>query len=109
MAETITRLVAYQNAGADVLYAPGLPDMESVRAVCAALSKPVNVLVAGPLAQHTTADFAAAGVARLSLGSILARHVLGHLFNAAAEIHNDGSFSFASVLAGRDQIDQFMC
>ncbi len=107
--DTIARLQAFGTAGADVLYAPGLPDLDAVATVCAAVSRPVNVLVFGALAQHTVADFADAGVARLSLGSVLARHVLAHLFNAATEIRDQGSFSFASVLGGRDQIDRFMC
>lgn len=107
--DTIARLQAFEAAGADVLYAPGLPDLDAVATVCAAVSRPVNVLVFGALAQHTVADFADAGVARLSLGSVLARHVLGLLFNAASEIRDQGSFSFASLLGGRDQIDRFMC
>ena len=67
------------------------------------------MLVVGALTGHTVADFAGAGAARLSLGSVLSRHVLGHLFNAAREIRDEGSFSFASLLGGRDQIDRFMC
>ncbi len=107
--DTVARLQAFEAAGADVLYAPGLPDLDAVATVCSAVSRPVNVLVFGALAQHTVADFADAGVARLSLGSVLVRHVLAHLFNAATEIRDQGSFSFASVLGGRDQIDRFMC
>ena len=107
--ETSARLQAFEAAGADVLYAPGLPDLDAVATVCAAVTRPVNVLVVGTLAQHCVTDFADAGVARLSLGSVLARHVLGHLFKAASEIRDQGSFSFMSVLGGRDQIDRFMC
>lgn len=70
--EIIARLQAYEAQGADVLYAPGLPDMDAVRAVCASVSKPVNILVYGPLAQHSVAEFAAAGAARLSVGAGLA-------------------------------------
>ena len=107
--DTIARLQAFEAAGADVLYAPGLPDLDAVATICTAVSRPVNVLVFGALAQHSVADFADAGAARLSLGSVLARHVLAHLFKAATEMKDQGSFSFASVLGGRDQIDRFMC
>ena len=51
----------------------------------------------------------AAGAARLSLGSMLARHTMAYLFSAAAEMKDSGTFGFASVFAGRDQLDQFMC
>jgi 2-methylisocitrate lyase-like PEP mutase family enzyme len=107
--DTIARLAAFEAAGADVLYAPGLPDLDAVATVCAAVTRPVNVLVVGALAQHSVSDFASAGAARLSLGSVLARHVLGHLFTAASEIQDQGTFSLASVMGGRDQIDRFMC
>ena len=107
--DTIARLVRYAEAGADVVYAPGLPDLDAVRAICEAVPTPVNVLVVGPLTQHSVADFAAAGAARLSLGSMLARHTMAYLFSAAAEMKDSGTFGFASVFAGRDQLDQFMC
>ena len=70
--DIIARLQAYDAQGADVLYAPGLPGMDAVRAVCAAVSKPVNILVYGPLAQHSVEEFAEAGAARLSIGAGLA-------------------------------------
>lgn len=107
--DTLARLNAYAEAGADVLYAPGLRDLETVRAVCAGVTKPVNVLVFGGLARHSIAEFSDAGVARLSLGSILVRHVMAHLAAAADEVRSAGTFEFASVLAGPDQLDRFMC
>lgn len=64
----ITRLQAFEAKGADVLYAPGLPDMNAVRSVCANVSKPVNVLINGALAKHNVDEFADAGAARLSVG-----------------------------------------
>lgn len=107
--DTIARLNRYAEAGADVVYAPGLADLESVAAVCKAVAKPVNVLVYGRLATHDVAAFAEAGAARLSLGSLLARHALGHLHRAASELKEAGTFGFTSVLAGPDQVDRFMC
>ena len=68
----IARLQAFEAEGADVLYAPGLPDLDAVRAVCASVSKPVNVLMLGALARHRADAFAAAGAARLSVGGGLA-------------------------------------
>jgi len=80
----IARLKAFEDAGADVLFAPGLPDMDAVRAVCGAVSKPVNVLIIGKLAQHSVEEFAAAGVARLSIGGGLAWSAYGTLSDAAS-------------------------
>ena len=91
----IARLVAFEAAGADVLYAPGLPDMAAVRSVCAALEKPVNVLVIRGLEQHTVAEFAEAGAARLSVGGALAYAAYGSLAGAQAMI-NDGDFAALS-------------
>lgn len=89
--DIIGRLQAFDDAGADVLYAPGLPDLDAVRAVCAAVSKPVNVLIIGKLAQHSVAEFAEAGAARLSIGGGLAWSAYGTLANATKML-TDGSF-----------------
>lgn len=70
--EIISRLQAFEAQGADVLYAPGLPNMAAVRAVCDSVSKPVNVLIYGALMQHGVDAFADAGAARLSIGGGLA-------------------------------------
>ncbi len=95
----ITRLQAYEAAGADVLFAPGLPDMNAVREICAAVSKPVNVLIYGALARHGVAEFAAAGAARISIGGALAWSAYGTLANAA-EMLSEGRFDCLS--ANRD-------
>lgn len=87
----IARLQSFAEAGADVLYAPGLPDMDAVRAVCASVSKPVNILVIGPLAKHTVADFAEAGAARLSVGGALAWAAYAALAGAQ-EMLSEGRF-----------------
>ncbi|NWG91604.1 MAG: isocitrate lyase/phosphoenolpyruvate mutase family protein [Parvularculaceae bacterium] len=99
--DVISRLEAFEDAGADVLFAPGLPSLDAVRAVCAAVSKPVNVLVYGALARHSVAEFADAGVARLSLGGGLANAAYGALAEIAAAIREGGTFdALASHRAG---------
>ncbi|MFD4370222.1 isocitrate lyase/phosphoenolpyruvate mutase family protein [Streptomyces sp. NPDC058486] len=92
LADTIARLQAFEAAGADVLYAPGLPDAAAVRAVCSAVGKPVNVL-ASP-AMGSVAELAALGVRRVSLGSAFARAALGGLLAAASEVSEHGTFRF---------------
>lgn len=96
--DVIDRLQQFEAAGADVLFAPGLPDMDAVRAVCSAVSKPVNVLVMGKLVQHSVEDFAEAGVARLSVGGTLARIAYGTLADAKTML-TGGNFDCLSVNA----------
>ncbi|MET8755845.1 oxaloacetate decarboxylase [Streptomyces sp. NPDC059104] len=91
--DTIRRLKAYEAAGADVLYAPGLPDAESIRAVCSAVDRPVNVLMTGAL-KLSVADLGDLGVRRVSTGSALSRAALGALVRAAREITGSGTFDF---------------
>jgi 2-methylisocitrate lyase-like PEP mutase family enzyme len=98
--DTIARLQAFERAGADVLYAPGLPSLDAVRAVCAAVSRPVNVLAGGSGAAPSVAALAEAGVARISLGSALSRAALGGLVRAAREILEHGTFGFAADALG---------
>jgi 2-methylisocitrate lyase-like PEP mutase family enzyme len=94
--DTIRRLQAYAAAGAAVLYAPCLPGLEEIKAVCAAMApKPVNVLVGG--GELTVADMAGAGARRVSLGSGLSRVALSAFMAAAREIHETGTFSFAGA------------
>ena len=88
--DIIARLQAFDRAGADVLYAPGLPDLEAIRTVCAAVSRPVNVLV-GPA--FTTAMLREAGVRRISLGGALSRVAFGALQRAGAAMRA-GDFGF---------------
>jgi 2-methylisocitrate lyase-like PEP mutase family enzyme len=92
--DTIARLKAYEAAGADVLYAPGLPDLDAVRAVCHAVGKPVNVLAGGSTAV-TIAALRDAGARRVSLGSALARVALSSTIAAAREIGERGTFEFS--------------
>ncbi|MEU9006512.1 isocitrate lyase/phosphoenolpyruvate mutase family protein [Streptomyces sp. NPDC048551] len=91
--DTIRRLRAYEAAGADVLYAPGLPDADSIRAVCSAVGRPVNVLMTGAL-KLSVADLGDLGVRRVSTGSALSRAALGALVRAAREITESGTFDF---------------
>ncbi len=94
--EIITRLNAFADAGTDILFAPGLPNMDAVRTVCLGVSKPVNVLILGELAKHSITEFADAGVARLSIGGGLAWSAYGTLARAT-EMLNTGSFDCLSA------------
>lgn len=98
--EVIARLQAFEAAGADVLFAPGLPDLSAVRAVCDAVSRPVNVLIYGALARYSAADFAAAGVARLSLGGALAAQAYATLAEQAAALMDSGRFDMLGLRPG---------
>jgi 2-methylisocitrate lyase-like PEP mutase family enzyme len=106
--DTIRRLHAFEAAGADVLYAPGLREVEPIRTVCAALSKPVNVLAGVGSAPLSVEQLAAAGVRRISLGSALARAALGAFLDAAREIKEQGTFTFTSRSASFKDLDPFM-
>ncbi len=99
--DTIRRLQAFSAAGADVLYAPGLPDIRAIRTVCAAVDKPVNVVMglAGPT--WSVAELAQAGVRRISVGGSFARAALGALMRAAEEVRSAGTFTYvAQALPG---------
>ncbi|RUX33914.1 oxaloacetate decarboxylase [Mesorhizobium sp. M2A.F.Ca.ET.042.01.1.1] len=89
--DTIKRLQAFEKAGADVLYAPGIGDVDMVRTICSSVSRPVNVM-ARP--GFTVADLAMAGVKRISLGPWLTNFAYGMLETAAREIQQDGTFGF---------------
>jgi len=91
--DTIRRLQAFEQAGADVLYAPLLPDLAAIKTVCASVSKPLNVLAGRP--QFSVAELEAAGVKRVSLGGLLARAALGAFLRAGREIKDRGTFTFA--------------
>lgn len=90
--DTIARLQAFEKAGADVLYAPGLSTIEQVRTVCQSVSKPVNVL-AGP--DFTVAALAEAGAKRISLGPRVSNFAFGAVERAAREMLEQGTFTFA--------------
>lgn len=90
--DTIRRLQAFEKAGADVLFAPGLPSLDAVRMVCASLSKPVNFMVAIPGKSFSVKELAEAGVRRISLATTLYRAAMGGLVSAAKEIREQGTF-----------------
>ena len=102
LADTIRRLQAYQEAGADVLYAPGLTSLADIRAVVSSVDRPVNVLAfAGAPA---VPQLAAAGVRRISVGSAFSNAALGALVSAARELRDEGTYGFLDLAAtGRAQ------
>ncbi len=101
--DTIRRLIAYRDAGADAVYAPGLTDLEQISRLVRAVEVPVNVLVlpGGP----TVAQLASVGVRRISTGSLLAAAAYGALVEAASELLADGSAPAASGLVSRNTLN----
>lgn len=106
--DTIRRLQAFEAAGADCLYAPGLPDLDAIRTVCQSVSKPVNVVIGIRPKGITIAELADAGVARISLGSALARRAYGALIDASREILGEGSFGEAEAGAPFAEIEALL-
>jgi 2-methylisocitrate lyase-like PEP mutase family enzyme len=103
LADVIKRLQGFEAAGADVLMAPGLPSLEAVQEVCAAVSKPVNFMVGIPGRSWDRVALAGAGVARISLATSLYRAAMDGLISAAAEALEEGTFSFVeSAVSTRD-------
>jgi 2-methylisocitrate lyase-like PEP mutase family enzyme len=92
--DTIRRLQAFEKAGADVLFAPGLPDLEAVRTVCASLSKPFNFMVGMKGRSFSLKELEAAGVRRVSLATSLYRAAMTALIEAASEVKETGQFGF---------------
>ena len=96
-------------AGADVLYAPGLPSREAIKAVCAAIApRPVNVVAGGAAAAMSVAELAAAGVRRISLGGALYRAAFSAFLRAAREMKERGSFAFVAEAATHAELSGFM-
>ncbi|MBB4894202.1 2-methylisocitrate lyase-like PEP mutase family enzyme [Streptomyces olivoverticillatus] len=106
--DTIRRLQAYAEAGADVLYAPGLPDAEAIGAVCSAVDRPVNVLMGGGGPRLSVDELSALGVRRISLGSGLSRAALGAVVRAVREILDDGTFTFVADTLPYAEANGFM-
>ncbi len=92
--ETIERLQAYERAGADVLFAPGLADLAAVSAVCSSISKPFNFMAGIPGKSFPVGELAAAGVRRISLATSLYRAAMTGLLDAASEVLKSGQFTF---------------
>ncbi|MCD5982296.1 isocitrate lyase/PEP mutase family protein [Pseudomonas sp. CDFA 610] len=105
-ADTLRRLEAYADAGADVLYAPGLRTREEVIAVVRAVApRPVNILMGLGGVTLSVADLSECGVKRISVGSSLARAAFGGLYRAAEEIRNYGTFNYAGQALPFDQLN----
>ncbi len=92
--DTIRRLQAFEKAGADVLYAPGLRDLQTIRTVASAVTKPLNVVVGMLEPGISAADLAQAGVKRISVGGALCRLALRHMMDGAREMRERGTFSW---------------
>src|SRR5688500_13435367 len=106
--DTIKRLQAFEKAGADVLFAPGLPDLESVHKVCAALSKPFNFMVGIKGKSFNLAELEAAGVRRISLATSLYRMAMSGLVEAAREVKEKGSFGYLERSLSTPELSTFM-
>ncbi|ACM39589.1 MULTISPECIES: isocitrate lyase/PEP mutase family protein [Rhizobium/Agrobacterium group] len=105
--DTIKRLQAFEKAGADVLYAPGLHDLDTIRTVCEAVTKPVNIVMGMPGATFGIAELSEAGVKRISVGSALARLAFGAFANAAREMKSAGTFRFSEDAMGFAELEGF--
>ena len=106
--DTIRRLQAYQEAGADVLYAPALETKEDIAAVVSSVDRPVNVLMGLRGVQLNLAELSAIGVRRVSVGSSLCRAALGALLRGAREMRERGTFGFAAEAASSSEISAIL-
>lgn len=106
--DTIRRLQAFEAAGADVLMAPGLPDLAAVRAVCAAVSKPVNFMAGIKGRSFTVTELAGAGVKRISLATSLFRAAMTGLLAAATEVRDHGTFNYLDTTLPTPDWNRFM-
>lgn len=105
LGDTIRRLQAYEEAGADVLYAPGLNDVDAIRAVTSAVSKPVNALATPANAHLKLADYAAGGAKRVSVGGTLARVAAAAFLAGAKGMIEQGDFGLAATAASMRELD----
>lgn len=108
LADTIRRLQAFEQAGADVLFAPGLPDLAAVRTVCSAVSKPVNFMVGIPGKSFSVVDLTAAGVKRISLATSLYRAAMSGLLVAAREVQETGTFGYLNQIVTTAELQNLM-
>jgi 2-methylisocitrate lyase-like PEP mutase family enzyme len=106
--DTIRRLQAFEAVGADVLMAPGLPDLAAVRRVCAALSRPFNFMAGIKGRSFTKDDLAEAGVKRISLATSLYRAAMSGLVNAAREVKEHGTFGYVDATMATPELNGFM-
>jgi len=108
MDEAIARAQAFAAAGADVIYVPVPESIDDIARLCAAVDKPVNGLAAGPYLKHSVADFAAAGVRRISLGSAIARATQRLVDDALGAMLEDGSFAPLRHSISGDGVDKML-
>jgi len=94
--DTVRRLQAFVQVGADVVYAPGLPNLDAIRTVCETVEKPVNVVMGLKGSTFTVEELQAAGVKRISVGGAFARAALGAFMRAALEVKEKGTFTFSA-------------
>jgi 2-methylisocitrate lyase-like PEP mutase family enzyme len=106
--DTVRRLQAFDKAGADVLFAPGLPDIAAVRTVCSAVAKPINFMVGIKGKSFSVAELAAAGVKRISLATSLYRAAMTGVLNAASAVKERGDFSFLDTCATTAELNDLM-
>ncbi len=106
--EAIARIKGYEAAGADAVYVPLPGTLADQARVCAATDLPVNALAAGPFTKVTKAQFATAGVARISLGSALARATHRVIYDAAEAMFGDGDFSILGKSISGDTVDELL-
>ncbi len=106
--DTIKRLQAFEAAGADVLMAPGLPDLGAVQTVCAALSRPFNFMAGIKGRSFSVEELATAGVKRISLATSLYRAAMSGLVNAAREVKEQGTFRYVDTTMATPELNSFM-
>jgi len=106
--DTIKRLQAFSEAGADVLYAPGLPDIDAIATVCRELDKPVNVVMGLQGGSYSIKELSDVGVRRISVGGSFARAALGALKRAAREVLDAGTFTYAADAMPDSEVSKLM-
>jgi len=106
--DTIRRLQAYERAGAEVLFAPGLPSLEAVRTVCASLRKPFNFMVGIPGKSWPLAQLEGAGVRRVSLATSLYKAAMTGLMSAAREVLEKGTFGYVDAAIASKELSGYM-
>ena len=108
IAEATRRLQAFEKVGADVLYAPWLPDLDAVAHICKSVNGPVNVVCEATFSRYSLADFASAGVARISLGGSLAGVAKKAAYDAALAMLEAGDFSAMGNVDRENVIDPLL-
>ena len=106
--DTIKRLQLFSEAGADVLYAPGLPGLEAIKTVCQEVDKPVNVVMGLQGKNYSVQELSDVGVKRISVGGSFARAAMGEFMRAALEVKDQGSFNYSDRAIPSDDITRMM-